>query len=104
MTRARRPTETHDEHGQPWDFVLGSGHYARLVSGSDGQEAGVVEYHRTTATPTGWCSGLVLWRDGGLARPVWTLVSREPLTLSPSIVCRTCGVHGWIENGLWRDA
>lgn len=31
-----------------------------------------------------------------------TLVSREPLTIRPSISCPPCGLHGWITDGTWR--
>lgn len=31
----------------------------------------------------------------------WTLVSREPLTLSPSLLCTVCGAHGFIRDGRW---
>lgn len=34
----------------------------------------------------------------------WTVASKEPLTLSPSILCGVCGTHGWIRNGEWEDA
>lgn len=34
----------------------------------------------------------------------WSVISREPLTLSPSILCPDpgCHDHGFIENGKWR--
>lgn len=34
----------------------------------------------------------------------WTVESEEPLTLSPSIVCRACGDHGHIRDGKWVKA
>ena len=34
----------------------------------------------------------------------WDLVSREPLTLSPSINCLDCGCHGFIQSGKWVSA
>jgi hypothetical protein len=34
--------------------------------------------------------------------PKWQVVSWEPLTLSPSILCRRCGDHGFIRNGKWE--
>lgn len=34
----------------------------------------------------------------------WTLVSKEPLTISPSLLCRGCGTHGFITNGQWVPA
>lgn len=33
---------------------------------------------------------------------LWRIISWEPLTLSPSILCKRCGDHGFIENGKWR--
>ena len=36
-------------------------------------------------------------------RPVWTVQSWEPLTLSPSIGA-PCGDHGYIRNGTWVRA
>lgn len=52
------------------------------------------------------CSGSVVF-EGEAARkvmpnhPQWTVDSWEPLTLSPSLLCTTCGHHGWIKNGAW---
>lgn len=40
--------------------------------------------------------------DGKL--PSWKVESEEPLTLSPSILCRACGDHGHIRNGKWEKA
>jgi hypothetical protein len=34
----------------------------------------------------------------------WTLVSADPLTLAPSILCRGCGDHGFIREGRWVRA
>lgn len=34
----------------------------------------------------------------------WAVESEEPLTLSPSILCRACGDHGFIRNGKWVRA
>lgn len=34
----------------------------------------------------------------------WTLVSRDPLTISPSLLCRACGHHGFIRDGKWVPA
>ncbi len=36
-------------------------------------------------------------------RPVWTLVSRDPLHLEPSVACH-CGDHGFIRDGKWVRA
>ena len=37
-------------------------------------------------------------------KPMWTVESWEPLTLSPSLLCRACGCHGWIRDGKWVPA
>lgn len=34
----------------------------------------------------------------------WKVESVEPLTLSPSILCRACGDHGFIRKGKWVRA
>jgi len=34
----------------------------------------------------------------------WTLIQRTPLTVSPSLLCRECGHHGWIRDGRWIPA
>ena len=36
--------------------------------------------------------------------PTWTVESWEPLTLSPSLLCRACGDHGFIRAGRWEPA
>jgi hypothetical protein len=38
------------------------------------------------------------WADG------WNVVSLDPLTLSPSVLCRTCQLHGFIRDGRWVPA
>ena len=35
---------------------------------------------------------------------VWQVVSWEPLTLSPSLLCMQCGDHGFIRDGKWVPA
>lgn len=35
------------------------------------------------------------WKDG------WDVLSWEPLTLSPSLLCRACGHHGFVQQGRW---
>lgn len=34
----------------------------------------------------------------------WRVVSKNPLTLTPSIRCRACGHHGHIREGKWEPA
>jgi hypothetical protein len=35
--------------------------------------------------------------------PKWQVESWDPLTLSPSLLCRSCGNHGFIRNGKWES-
>jgi hypothetical protein len=55
------------------------------------------------------CGGYVTF-DSEVARTAfagtskWTVESWEPMTLSPSILCRSCGRHGFIRQGKWVEA
>ena len=40
----------------------------------------------------------------GPDRPLWTVESWDPLTLSPSLLCKLCGDHGFIREGRWVPA
>lgn len=31
----------------------------------------------------------------------WQVHTESPLTLSPSLRCTTCGLHGWVRGGRW---
>jgi hypothetical protein len=34
----------------------------------------------------------------------WEVVSEEPFTISPSVLCRACGDHGFVRDGRWVRA
>jgi hypothetical protein len=34
----------------------------------------------------------------------WQIQQTEPLTVTPSILCGTCGIHGFIRDGKWVPA
>lgn len=36
--------------------------------------------------------------------PRHVIVKVDPLTVTASIVCVDCGLHGWVTDGVWRDA
>lgn len=45
--------------------------------------------------------------EEGHGHPAWELVSKDPLTISPSILCvppHGCGIHGFITDGKWVPA
>lgn len=74
-------------------------------------KAGAIVRHRgappevPAADQTGWCEGGITFDlpDSPLSGPRWTVVTWEPLTLTPSILC-SCGDHGFITNGQWVPA
>ena len=77
--------------------------YAHLP---DVDKFGAIVEHKT---PEGKECGGGITFDGEVARatnrsPVWTVEQWEPLTLSPSLLCKTCGDHGFIREGKWVKA
>lgn len=89
--------------------VTGDG-FAMAQTIYEGEPAGIVEWHRKADGE--WCRGWVPFRDSKWSAlfqsnpdyQCWTVEQREPLTLSPSILCRACGNHGFIRNGKWERA
>jgi hypothetical protein len=66
------------------------------------ERVGLIEEHDS---PNGRCRGSVLFRGRAVdtdGHPTWIVEKEEPLTLSPSIKCRTCGHHGYIKGGRWE--
>ena len=87
---------------------LGSGVQIEWMAWADHEQVGFIETHDR---PDGSdrCSGSVLFDLPGVAeafpdRPLWRVESWEPLTLSPSVQCRTCGHHGHVREGIWVPA
>ena len=66
-----------------------------------GELHGVGYTHPTPVDGTP-CSGFAetkpFWSHG------WEVVRLSPLTLQPSLLCRLCGHHGFIRDGLWVPA
>lgn len=88
------------------DVDLGNGHRGeftrRYSDPEDAEPAGLIHYH---PKPDGSeCAGAITFRGKGDGkRPEWDVESLEPLTLSPSVLCGACGVHGYIRNGKWQQ-
>ena len=87
---------------------IGDGHMIEYRN-YHGQPAGIIDWHRTAAGK--WCCGWVAfrgspWEQGFQSTKIasWEVVDREPLTLSPSLLCKTCGSHGFIRQGQWVRA
>jgi hypothetical protein len=99
MTEVGQFTAVEFEDGWPLDF--GEGVRGGWIDNKAGKRIGVFVAHHF---PTGEvCAGAVWWEapDNNRKYPLWTLVSMEPLTLEPSIMC-SCNVHGHIRNGKWE--
>lgn len=53
----------------------------------------------------GICGGWVPYKSlTGWPPNGWDVLSRDPLTLAPSLLCRICGHHGFIREGKWVPA
>lgn len=40
-------------------------------------------------------------QGSSLPNMLWHITQREPLTVTPSVHCQMCGLHGWIKEGKW---
>lgn len=81
---------------------VGGDHLTRPTSTSTGDPHGFIEAHRDQAGQ--WCGGMLYRRGRNPNGPEWDVLSEDPLTLSPSVLCRTCGEHGFIRDGQWVPA
>lgn len=88
---------------------IGHGVVIRFYGGDGQEKAGLLLYHQH---PDGSvCGGSVGFAmpHGSPSTPssegkraLWHVESLEPLTLSPSILDNSCGLHGYIRNGRWE--
>lgn len=62
---------------------------------------GLLWYHRNPETGE-QCIGGITWDPERAYH--WDLVSLDPLTVSPSLLCLTCKCHGFIRDGKWVPA
>lgn len=102
----------------PETLVLGERRWLEWVTYGTDEVVGAIEHHpRARATELGGhlqeldsdCQGAVFFNVQGVPpsvrdRQLWTVVSWQPLELSPSLHCLTCGNHGWIKGGKWIPA
>ena len=82
---------------------IGHGHTLRAITYTgDEHPSGWEVEHQNLHDLSQEC-GAGVWvarREGNL----WTLVSWEPLTIAPSVLCLRCGDHGFIQGGKWVPA
>ena len=65
-----------------------------------------VLHNKPDGTPCvgGWCPFTdSTWHKQMDNSPIetWELIKQTPMTLSPSVLCRVCGDHGFIQEGKW---
>ena len=88
---------------------IGGGHSICFVEYKGDSRAGLTDYHQRP-DGGGLCSGFITFESSAWAKefttpiPTWKVESWEPLTLSPSLLCRSCGDHGFIRQGKWVKA
>jgi hypothetical protein len=83
----------------------------------DIERVGFIVEHDNPKSPTGRCQGFCYVDTPETARIIpdgrhrWQVLSWEPLTLAPSILCKSrnpdgteCGSHGYIRDGRWVPA
>lgn len=104
--KARRRTYDPCPAGEPGVTDLGHGVRIRFTT-HHGVTAGLIESHPRPDTGER-CSGAITFDLVETVhlehRARWRVITRDPLTLNPSVMCRTCGHHGWIRNGRWVPA
>lgn len=87
---------------------LGHGHVAKPTQNREGEHLGYVIDHPNAKDPSKQCGGVVYLKGKsapyGEGKDEWDLVSLDPLTLSPSVLCVTCGDHGFVREGKWVPA
>ena len=93
----------------PEDFIdLGDNHSIQLTESAAYPGAGYTNGIVTHLTPDGQpCQGSIMFDvpvlAGWPADRKWQVISWEPLTISPSLLC-ACGDHGFIREGKWVRA
>lgn len=110
-----------DDEGLKIDIDLGDDHTLSFTSWHpdrelnpqyvdlpDVERVGAIVSHVNRGTGERCWSGITF--DGSVTRLVfpdnarWQVASEDPLTLSPSLLCRVCGDHGFIREGRWVKA
>jgi hypothetical protein len=87
---------------------IGDNHKIKFIGYEDDPCVGINVIHKA---PDGKdCAGWVPFKGRAWEKVFsetiqsWDILSMEPLTLTPSILCTVCGDHGFIRNGKWEKA
>jgi hypothetical protein len=121
---------TDEESAQIWnDYIheelksshdIGHNHYFRFLSWKPDRDlnpqydgipdidkcGGIIHHKSNDGT---WCASAIHFDTEDVRKVfkpdhLWKVESWEPLTLSPSLLCRRCGDHGFIRDGKWIPA
>jgi hypothetical protein len=80
---------------------LGHDHSFEAMLDANDELIGWLHTHPDARNPSALCQSFCAVRPmNGI--PVHKVVSNDPLTLTPSLQCRTCGAHGHVTNGRWE--
>jgi hypothetical protein len=82
---------------------LGSDHWLEPIIQPDGTPYGWYDHHVNPQTKKR-CEGAVPRRNCRPGMQGWDVLSEEPLTLAPSLLCQQCGDHGWVRDGKWQPS
>lgn len=99
------------DHYAMWANICGTATGTRRPDGTWDRDAamaadtapGLMEWHWDDATGH-WCGGYVGFRNRGDSAGNHELVTADPLTISPSLLCRSCPSHGFVRSGSWQPA
>lgn len=89
---------------------LGYDVYMTRVMDGDSRWIGILEWHECEAaqndSDSGLSAGGVYFQNApdDVKGARWTLEQEDPLMISPSVLCRGCGLHGFIREGKWVPA
>ncbi len=93
---------------QPVDYWidLGFDHHLHFTFYKDDPYAGARIKHKRLDTGAD-CEGFIAFTGHSWEQSFqgtiqsWEIQQMHPLTCSPSILCRSCGDHGFIREGKW---
>ena len=87
-------------------YDLGHGvSWSKAVT-SEGEWIGILKWHVCKDPDGRLTAGGVNFENAPdwVTGPRWHVIKEEPLTISPSVHCVTCGLHGFIQEGQWVPA
>ncbi len=85
---------------------IGLHRYLNPMHDISGKLIGYVEHH-PNAKDGRACAGYITLdtpENTKSNKGKWRVVSEDPLTLEPSVLCSSCGNHGFIQDGQWKPA